>query len=186
MVLEYVALIISCLTAMLCLTQMNRIQQRVDKKNKAMDDDRRMETILALYDNIEGLMDNFEHYVEEVRQEFERERGHMTELSRQAAVLYSKSAVPVNTGVSLTEPQSDPIPEQSEQTTENGATRTIQHKPLRSSRLTESENRKLSEMSAKQQKVRYLMSRGFSLEEIARELDIGKGEVRLIADLDKS
>jgi hypothetical protein len=180
--LEYVALIIACFTALICLTQLNRLQQRVEKQGKTTDTDQRLAKILALYDNIEGLMDSFEHYVEEMRQELERERGHMTELSRQAAVLYSKSSAPNHS------PEPPPeLPKELEQNggpVPNGAP--IPGKAKRTSRLTDSDIRKLDEMTTKQQKVRFLMSRGLSLEEVARELNIGKGEVRLIADLDKT
>jgi Tfp pilus assembly protein PilP len=184
--LEYLALVFSSLAAIFCFTRLNAMQQKIDKKSQSTDDDQRMARILTLYDNIEGLMDSFEQYVEEVRQELERERGHMTELSRQAAVLYSKKAERENEEIETAESKSEPEKKQTGRTDKNAANETGKQKPKQSSRLTDSENKKLDGMTTKQHKVRFLMSRGFSLEEVARELNIGRGEVCLIADLDKT
>ncbi|MCL2084351.1 MAG: hypothetical protein FWH06_03720, partial [Oscillospiraceae bacterium] len=54
------------------------------------------------------------------------------------------------------------------------------------SRLSDRDKEALGRLATKPQKVRFLMSRGLSVEEVARELDIGKGEILLIADLDKT
>ncbi|GHV35539.1 hypothetical protein FACS18949_13720 [Clostridia bacterium] len=62
-------------------------------------------------------------------------------------------------------------------------------KPARSeaskSRLSEKNKEALGRFATKPQKVRFLMGLGLPLEEVAKELDIGKGEVLLITDLDK-
>ena len=182
--LEYLALIFACATAILCLTQISRLQQRVDQVNKMTDNDQHMTKLMVLYDNIEGLMDSFETYVEEVRQELEREREHITELSRQAAVLYAQQPVYTHT----TPPPAQALPEEAADSANPSekAKPPAPPKPKRSSLLSESDIRKLEGMPAKQQKVRYLLSRGMELQDIARELNIGKGEVRLIANLDKT
>ena len=52
-------------------------------------------------------------------------------------------------------------------------------------RLSSRDRHELAKLSGKNKKVRFLMGRGLSVEETARELGIGKGEVLLIVDLDK-
>ena len=44
--------------------------------------------LLKLYGHMEELMDVFETYIDEVRQDVEKERTSLTEMSRQAATLY--------------------------------------------------------------------------------------------------
>ena len=51
------------------------------------------------------------------------------------------------------------------------------------SRLSENEMKALSKLSTKTQKVRFLAGIGFRNEEIAKELSIGNGEVRLIMNI---
>ena len=57
--------------------------------------------------------------------------------------------------------------------------------PPKDSRLTDKERQTLTQLETKAKRVRFLMSRGFAVDEVARELGIGIGEVRLIADLER-
>ncbi len=72
-----------------------------------------------------------------------------------------------------------PAPLPAEMANTNGG----RNKPL-SALLSQRDRDALDRFPTKAQKVRFLMSRGLPLEDIARELGIGKGEVRLITDLE--
>jgi TolA-binding protein len=168
--------------------------------------EQREERLTELYGHIEELMDVFESYVEEVRQDFERERAALAELSRQAAALYARgpetAAAPVPTAEPVAVPpaapggaQPAPAPAASggvnapvirpaafpafDAEAEKG------RKTEPPSRLSGRDKAALGRFATKPQKVRFLMSRGLALDEVARELGIGWGEVRLIAELEK-
>ena len=165
----------------------------------------REDKILRLYEQIEEMLDSFEEYVGEVHTQLEEKRVELIELNRQAQVVYmqalesAKTAVPAAAPVYVPEPENilaaqpvqaaspPPPPEpivtrvKPKHETVNGGGAT----PKRS-RLSDKDREALGRFATKPQKVRFLMSRGMSVDEVARELDIGKGEVVLITDLDKS
>ena len=176
--MEYVALCVAGFALFFCVAQISRLQRRIEAQDKGAKVDDKLKKLMVLYDNIEGMLDSFEMYVEELRQDMERERGHLTELSRQASAMYAQLQ---NTQQPYAPPVETPVGSQQPSATSVSAAET-----KKESKLTDRERQQLAGLATKPQKVRLLMSRGFSLEEVARELNIGKGEVRLIADLDKS
>ncbi|MCL2748069.1 MAG: hypothetical protein FWE59_05370 [Oscillospiraceae bacterium] len=119
--------------------------------------------LISLYGHVEELMDVFENYIEEVRQDVEKERAAMTEMTRQvASFVHADCAAPMAHHTAKDEgfralsqplPPVPPVPPHPDS------------KPARA---------------------RALMGRGLPLGEVARELGIGTGEVRLIAELDRS
>jgi hypothetical protein len=227
--------------------------QRAEARRKPAPETRaekREERLTELYEHIEELMDVFETYVEEVRQDFERERAALTELSRQAATLYMRgleTAAPTLSSVALpmaavasgaaaapgvaAMPMPPRAPHiayaqaaqavQAVQTAPTAPTPiavfppmvvapspgtgsgapvirpaafpafdtptppTADKTPEPPSRLSSRDKEALGRFATKPQKVRFLMSRGLALDEVARELSIGRGEVRLIAELEK-
>jgi len=153
--------------------------------------------IFQLYSQIEEMLDSFEEYVREMHIGLEEKRQELIELNRQAQVVYMQimstqshmmggtgglpPALPIR---SPDQPAAEPLPTapiKPEKADING-------KPPKEapSRLTDKDKEALGRLATKPQKVRYLMSRGLSLDEVAKELDIGRGEVILIADLDKT
>jgi hypothetical protein len=165
----------------------------------------REDKILRLYEQIEEMLDSFEEYVGEVHTQLEDKRTELIELNRQAQVVYLQAldsakpapvAMPVY--VPMPEPENilaaqpaQPVQPQPQPVQEAAAGRGKPKKETvngsaKRSRLSEKDKEALGRFATKPQKVRFLMSRGMSIDEVARELDIGKGEVLLITDLDKS
>ncbi len=147
---------------------------------------RRETRLVELYDHVEELMDVFEAYIEEVRQGIEKDRSALTDMSRQAAAVYTRAleaaaAPPVPVREERTAPQPPQAPPD---VPTAPAHATAPDRPGRS-RLSARDREAVGQFATKPQKVRFLMSRGLALEEVARELGIGKGEVRLIAELEK-
>jgi hypothetical protein len=151
--------------------------------------DAREEKLFKLYSEIEGMLDSFEDYLREVHEEAERQRAERTEMSRQATVMsqaleYSRaeqaqiSAQAAQAGGA----QMVALPAAAQESPVN----IVRPQKEAPSRLNQKERDELRRRGTKTQKVRFLMSRGFSLDEVAKELHIGKGEVRLITDLDKN
>lgn len=175
------ALILPVVTAVI-LTRW--VRRELNKREPDTGLIRREARLVDLYNNLEDLMDAFEGYLEEVRQELEEERAALTELSRQASALYVRAAEPP-APPRAAEPYSQadaPVPPAD-------APRVVRPAPEpdggKDSRLSERDREALDRFVTKPQKVRFLMSRGLSIEEAARALDVGQGEVRLIASLEK-
>jgi hypothetical protein len=129
---------------------------------------RREARLVELYDGVEELMDAFEGYLEEVRRELEAERVSPRVLPQPEAA--PQSAAPAQPAAMLP-------PEAASQPT------TAPQPPA--ARLSETDRAALARCEAKSQKVRFLLGRGLSVDEAARELGIGKGEARLIAALER-
>lgn len=158
--------------------------RRLDSIESSPVSDRREEKIFKLYSEIESMLDSFEEYVGEVHEELEREREELGELSRRASSLYLQTADSFAQFSGYPQAQEHPRHGEGQpQAPQSDAHEISENK--RGSRLSSRDRSALGGLKTKSQKVRFLMSRGLSLEEVARELGIGKGEVRLIADLDK-
>lgn len=156
------------------------------------------EKIFRLYQEIESMLDNFEEYVSEVHEEQEFRRKELLEMSRQATTLYMQVMQPsVYTGLRPPLPDSaEPLPELQKA---HGYETPETYKPVsqgdkkaedlrsqvKASKLASRDRLELDRLSTKGQKVRYLMSRGFTIDDVARELELGKGEIKLIVDLEK-
>jgi hypothetical protein len=146
------------------------------------------EKIFQLYTQIEDMLDSFEEYVREMHIGLEEKRQELIELNRQAQVVYMQvMSVQSQIPVAVPQPVPQPIAEPDDVTPLKPEKAEMPAKMTKDipSRLTDKDKEALGRFATKPQKVRYLMSRGLSLDEVAKELDIGKGEVILIADLDK-
>lgn len=176
--------IFSLLMLVLALLFARHIIRRLDNIENGPPADRREETIFKLYSEIESMLDSFEEYVGEVHEEIEGEREELNELSRRASAIFLQSEGTLRqlSGYSQSPAPRQPEPQRPERA--EAATRPDDDPP-RSARLSARDRTTLGTLKTKSQKVRFLMSRGLALEEVARELNIGKGEVKLIADLDK-
>ncbi len=170
----------------------NKKKMKVTKENTKIAD--KEAKVFKLYQEIEVMLDSFDQYLREVHEELEENRTALNELSRQATVIYMQtidakpvqhSATPVQTPEPDDKPkvysQYAPLPSK----TEELAAKVEEAKNLKNSRLSTKDRETLSKLSSKAQKVRFLMSRGLSIDEVAYETDIGKGEIRLITDLDR-
>ncbi|MCL2002667.1 MAG: hypothetical protein FWG72_01525 [Oscillospiraceae bacterium] len=150
------------------------------RENRALDS-----KIVRLYQEIEEMLDSFEDYVSEVHDELESRRNELLNMSRQATTLYMQVMQP---GVFAPKPQPEesPPPEERAKTyTEPRPGRKGAEDESKPSRLSPRERADLDRLPGKGQKIRYLTGKGFTLNEVARELNIGKGEILLILDLDK-
>lgn len=158
------------------------------KKNDTPGTAEREARVFKLYQEIEGMLDSFEQYVSEVHEELERERAGLNESARQAQALLMQAMEKAAAMEKLTAqppPPPAPTPAPPEKSPQTSKGKAPEGKPPQS-RLTDRERQTLEKLESKSKRVRFLMSRGFAVDEVARELDIGIGEVRLIADLDKS
>jgi hypothetical protein len=141
--------------------------------------------VFKLYQEIEGMLDSFDQYVAEVHEELETERAALNETSRQAQLVLLQAMEKAAAIEKLSVPPVTP------ESAENSAARKEENvkapetKPV-ISRLSDRDRQTLGRMETKAKRVRFLMSRGLAVDEVARELDIGIGEVRLIADLDRT
>jgi hypothetical protein len=166
------------------------------KKTQEATPEYQEDKVFQLYTKIEDMLDSFEEYVREMHVGLEEKRQELIELNRQAQVVYmqamtaAQSQIPV--GGMGGQPPAMPVgaPDHIVPRATEPVAPTISPKPEKNgkstpSRLTDKDKESLGRLATKPQKVRYLMSRGFSLDEVAKELDIGRGEVILIADLDK-
>ena len=163
------------------------VLSRKSKKTDEIAPMGREDKIFQLYSQIEEMLDNFESYVGEMHTQLEDKRTELIELNRQAQVVYlqalegGKPAEPENIlSAPIPVPAPAPQPKAAAMRKQGGT------KEEKRSRLTDKDKEALGRFATKPQKVRFLMSRGLSIDEVARELDIGKGEVLLIADLDKT
>lgn len=155
--------------------------------------------VFKLYQEIEGMLDSFDQYIPEVHEELERERSALNETARQAQVLLMQAmekAAAIEK-LAMTPPpapteEKSAVPEGNRQRPRSGKGKPAsppeskpEPKPS-DTRLSDRDRQTLSGLETKAKRVRFLMSRGFAVDEIARELNIGVGEVRLITDLEKS
>ena len=167
--------------------------------------DRREEKLFKLYSEIEDMLDCFEEYVGEVHEELEGKREELAEISRRASSLFMQAEdrfaqladfQPQIRLLPLPKASQQSLQQTAPQTTPKSTMQTIlqapSQKPLtapksdpsrRDSKLTAQDRGTLKGLKTKTEKVRFIMGKGLSLEEAARELGIGKGEVRLIASL---
>ncbi len=185
----------SVIILVLAVVFVRYVMRRLDSVEGSPASDRREEKIFRLYSEIESMMDSFEEYVGEVHEELERERAELAELSRRASSLYMQAEDRVLNLSEYTQgnepsggaPRRSAAPESplAPGGRMSGAPGQENSGNKRESRLSSRDRSTLSGLKTKSQKVRFLMSRGLSLEEVARELGIGKGEVKLIADLEK-
>jgi len=162
------------------------------KKTEDITPERQEDKIIQLYTQIEEMLDSFEEYVGEMHTGLEEKRQELLELNRQAQVVYMQVlSEPRPAPVTVPVPEEAPAPAAPPKPVkpvkaEQSASKPANPPKETSSRLTDRDKEALGRLATKPQKVRYLMSRGLSLDEVAKELDIGRGEVILIADLDKT
>jgi hypothetical protein len=143
--------------------------------------------IARLYTEIEEMLDSFEAYVGEAHEELEARREELLTMSRQATTLYLQVMQP---GVFANKPQPEEPPPEEEKPEvikkpakgKKGTEPADDGKP---SRLSPRDRAELERTSGKAAKIRYLTGKGLTLNEVARELNMGKGEIHLILDLDK-
>ena len=146
--------------------------------------------IFRLYQDIEGMLDSFEEYVGEAHSEMESRRTELLSLSRQATTLYMQVMQPdaypppSREREEPREPSPANAPASKKPREENAPAAEKPQKNDRS-KLSARDRAELEKKTGKEQKIRFLINRGLDIIEIARELNIGKGEVRLILDLDK-
>lgn len=170
------------------------------KKTEEKTPEHHEDKIFHLYTQIEEMLDSFETYVGEMHAGLEEKRQELIELNRQAQVVYMQTmATAANSSAAQANAKPEPVPAPapaaapepppsaaaftSAPTPKKKASKPPKEVP---SRLTDMDKEALGRLATKPQKVRFLMSRGLSLDEVAKELDIGRGEVILIADLDKT
>ncbi|MDR0292711.1 MAG: hypothetical protein LBH95_00970 [Oscillospiraceae bacterium] len=168
------------------------VKRRFTEARAELRENRSLDTkIVRLYREIEEMLDSFEAYVGEVHEELESRRNELLTLSRQATTLYMQVMQP---GVFAPKPQiEEPQPPQEpparekapKKETRPGKTGDAPAEEGRPSRLSPRDRAELDRLTGKGRKIRFLTGKGLSLNEVARELDIGKGEIRLILDLDK-
>ncbi len=176
------------------------ISKKTNARQKSTSIQVREAKLIEIYDRLEGLMDSFEDYIGEVRADIDDKRAEVNDLARQVGVLYARMDEASRTRTRAMEPTVGGNPEVSDaakaihapQPTPPALSKPEEApppaaKPERAppSRLSKRDRAALDRFATKPQKIRFLMSLGMSLEEVAREMDIGKGEVRLIADLEK-
>jgi hypothetical protein len=190
--MEYVWLIISVVAFFTALILHERsVRRRFEeaqaevRENRALDD-----KIVRLYQEVEEMLDNFEAYIGEVHEELELRRGELLNMSRQATTLYMQVMQP---GVFAPKPQTEEPPRPEEEPERRDLpVREAQPAPKaaggdegKQSRLSPRERTELDRLPGKGQKIRFLTGKGYTLNEVARELGVGKGEILLILDLDK-
>lgn len=164
-------------------------EKKKNKKNDTPGTAEREARVFKLYQEIEGMLDSFEQYVTEVHEELERERTALHETSRQAHVMLMQSmekAAAIEK-LAAAPPPPPPVSASPEKKTQDAKEKEkVPETKTPRSRLSDRDRQTLDKLESKSKRVRFLMSRGFAVDEVARELDIGIGEVRLIADLDRS
>jgi len=182
---------------LMLLWQSRRTQKKLEEMQTESERIRNMdEKIFRLYQEIESMLDNFDAYVNEVHEEQEARRKELTEMSRQATTLYMQVMQPAAFGgLRGAERAETPPPPELEnlppvyarpepKAVSEGNSEVLREK-VKASKLVSRDRLELDRLTTKGQKVRYLMGRGFTIDEVARELGIGKGEIKLIVDLDK-
>lgn len=169
------------------------VRRRIDKAQAELRENRTLDAKIArLYRDIEGMLDSFETYVGEVHDEQELRRNELLTLSRQATTLYMQVMQPGVFAPPKPPEEQPPPPEETaprpagkKKEAHSGKEPVPAAPAEEKSRLSPRDRAELDKLSGKGQKIRFLTGKGLSLGEVARELNIGKGEVRLILDLDK-
>jgi hypothetical protein len=179
--------IVLCIVVIAMLSHERSVKRRFEEAQAELRENRAMDQkIVRLYKEIEEMLDNFEAYVGEVHEDLEAQRNELLTMSRQATTLYMQVMQP---GVFAPKPAPEPQPEPRPAEEPARAERRENPPPADDgkppSRLSPRHRTELGRISGKGQKIRYLTGKGLTMSEIARELDIGKGEIRLILDLDK-
>ncbi len=184
------------------------------KKNTEDKNKGREEKLFRLYNSLEEMMDSFEEYVNTARQEIESQRRELSELSRQATVMFlqardrvsvdltdaqqadnaadTPASGPASSKLSAVtaiaapgkpnKPDAIPVNNDSQPGSDKKSPPQNEKGDLK---LSNKDREAVRKFSTKPQKVRYLISCGLSVDEVAKELDIGIGEVKLISDLDR-
>lgn len=145
--------------ALLCawIAKLSRSQKAAREESP----DGKQETIFTLYQHIEEMLDSFEEYVGEMHAGLDEKREELLELSRQARAVYLQ-ALEAKPPVVPPEPEPvEPIP----------IPQFVKppKKEAGKSRLSDKDKEALGRFVTKPQKVRFLMSRGLSLEEVAQK-----------------
>ncbi len=160
------------------------VKRQFEKVREEQRENRELDAkIFRLYNEIEEMLDSFEAYVSEVHDEMESRRTELIAMSRQATTLYMQ----------VMQPEAYPKPPRPEEASAAKEERPAVTKPEKEdappkeekSKLSARDRTELGKLDGKGKKIRFLMGRGLNMSEIARELKIGKGEIRLILDLDK-
>jgi len=174
--------------------QIRSLRREIRRTREQLFQSGREQKLLSAYANIEDLFDSFEEFVRETRGELERDRRELTELSRQATAIYVR--VIEHEPVVQTQPAAAPVEPPPMIVEEPAAApkpraRTSQAKPKAAvpkavseavhTVLTAENRESLQRFTNKNQKIRFLLTLGLSQGDVARELDIGVGEVRLVA-----
>lgn len=158
------------------------VKQQFEKVREEQRENRELDAkIFRLYNEIEEMLDSFEAYVSEVHDEMESRRTELIAMSRQATTLYMQVMQP-----DAYPPPRPPKPEEPPAEERPVLKKTEETPPKEEkSKLSAHDRTELEKLDGKGKKIRFLMGRGLNMSEIARELKIGKGEIRLILDLDK-
>jgi hypothetical protein len=136
----------------------------------------REEKIFRLYQNIEDLMDGFEEYVEEMKLELFREIKEVrVELSqeKESVLAIAKESVSQS---KLVVPAKAP---------KNSKT-SKSSKASKSDTMDSASLPQVDGKSGRIDKVNELIDKGLSVDDIARKLNMGKGEVKLIYQIHKN
>jgi len=186
--------------AVWCYVQIRSLRRELRKTREQLFQSGREQKLLSVYANIEDLFDSFEEFVRETRGELERDRREMVELSRQATAIYVR--VIEQEMVPIAPPPPEPLLPAADEPllvpAPAAKVRTPSAKPRASAAkpktavpaagtpithtvLTVKDRESLQRFANKNQKIRFLLTLGLSQGDVARELDIGVGEVRLVA-----
>ncbi|MDR1669755.1 MAG: hypothetical protein LBR76_07345 [Oscillospiraceae bacterium] len=164
------------------------VRKRLQKMREEQKETRELDAkIFRLYNEIEEMLDSFEAYVGEVHDEMESRRSEMVAMSRQATTLYMQVMQPDAYPVRPPAKPEEPAREEAPRPPAGKAEKAEKAPPPKEekSKLSPRDLVELGKLNSKGKKIRFLMGRGLNMSEIAREMKIGKGEIRLILDLDK-
>jgi Mg2+ and Co2+ transporter CorA len=178
--------------------QIRSLRRELRRTREQLHQNGREQKLLSAYANIEDLFDSFEEFVRETRGELERDRRELMELSRQATAIYvrviEQEPLVYTPPPPLPEPPPPVMAEEPAKPKAAAKPKTSAAKPkaappaqampgeTAAHRILTAENREsLQRFANKNQKIRYLLTLGLSQGDVARELDIGVGEVRLVA-----
>jgi hypothetical protein len=176
--------------AVWCCVQVRSLRRELRNTREQLFQSGREQKLLSAYANIEDLFDSFEEFVRETRGELERDRRELMELSRQATAIYVR--VIEQEPVVYTPPPPEPVPAPAAVEAKPKAAPAKQKAPAKPkasaalkgpghTALTIENRESLQRFATKNQKIRYLLTLGLPQGDVARELDIGVGEVKLVA-----
>jgi hypothetical protein len=191
--MEYFLIAVSVVVFIIVLVLHEKsVKRRFDEAQAEARENRALDKKIArLYTEIEEMLDSFEAYVGEAHEELEARREELLTMSRQATTLYLQVMQPgVFAGKPQTEEPPPPaeVPDEREKAIKKPAKGKKAPAPAdegKPGRISPREKAELEKMPSKAAKIRYLTGKGLNLNEIARELNMGKGEIHLILDLDK-